>query len=222
MKTVFVIGASRGIGKEFVRQYLADGWKVFSTARDDAGLAALRAAGAEAIKLDVAKPASIAELAWNLDGVKLDVAVYVAGVYGPNSDAGTEPMVADFDKVMHTNVCGAMQLIPSVVPFVEAARGKFIFISSGMGSIGEATSSMGWVYRASKAALNMVVKTASFDYPKATMVAMCPGWVRTDMGGEGATLDVDESVANMRKVIDCLTTVDTGTFRNHKGRTLAW
>lgn len=222
MKTVFVIGASRGIGSEFVRQFLADGWKVYATARDADGIAALEVAGAEAIKLDVTKPASIAELAWKLDGVKLDVALYVAGVYGPNSGADTEPMVADFDKVMHTNVCGAMQLIPSVMPFVEAAHGKFIFISSGMGSIGEASSSMGWVYRASKAALNMVVKSASFDYPKATLVAMCPGWVRTDMGGTGATLEVEDSVANMRKVIDSLKPADTGTYRNHSGRHLAW
>jgi NAD(P)-dependent dehydrogenase (short-subunit alcohol dehydrogenase family) len=222
MKTAFVIGASRGIGSEFVKQYLAEGRKVIATARDDEGLAALRAAGAEAIKLDVANPASIAELAWKLDGAKLDVAVYVAGVYGPNSGATTEPTAADFDKVMHTNVCGAMQLIPSVAPLVEAAKGKFVFISSGMGSIGEATSSMGWVYRASKAALNMAVRTASFDYPKATMIVMCPGWVKTDMGGPGATLSKEESVADMRSVIESLRTSDSGTFRNHKGRHLAW
>ncbi len=222
MKTALVIGASRGIGSEFVQQLLANGWKVFATARDEEGLANLRTVGADPIKLDVAKTASLAELAWQLDEVKLDLAVYVAGVFGSNAGADTAPTVADFDKVMHTNVRGAMQLIPTVAPMVEAAHGKFIFISSGMGSIGETTSSGGWTYRVSKAALNMAVKAASTDYPKAIMVAMCPGWVRTAMGGTNATLSPEESVQGMRRVIDSLTPADTGTYRNYSGRQLAW
>jgi NAD(P)-dependent dehydrogenase (short-subunit alcohol dehydrogenase family) len=222
MKTALVIGASRGIGSEFVQQLLTDGWKVFATARDDEGLAHLRTLGAEPIKLDVAKTASLAELAWQLDDVKLDLAVYVAGVFGSNAHADTAPTVADFDKVMHTNVRGAMQLIPTVAPMVEAAHGKFIFISSGMGSIGETTSSGGWTYRVSKAALNMAVKAASFDYPKAIMVAMCPGWVRTAMGGTNATLSPQESVQGMLRVIESLKLADTGTYRNHSGKHLTW
>ncbi|MGZ3237186.1 MAG: SDR family oxidoreductase [Burkholderiaceae bacterium] len=222
MKTALVIGASRGIGSEFVQQLLAGGWKVFATARDEEGLTHLQTVGAEPIKLDVAKTASLAELAWQLDDVKLDLAVYVAGVFGSNARADTAPTVADFDKVMHTNVRGAMQLIPTVAPMVEAAHGKFIFISSGMGSIGDTTSSGGWTYRVSKAALNMAVKAASLDYPKAIMVAMCPGWVRTAMGGANATLTPQESVQGMLRVIDSLKTADTGTYRNHSGKHLAW
>jgi NAD(P)-dependent dehydrogenase (short-subunit alcohol dehydrogenase family) len=222
MKTALVIGASRGIGSEFVQQLLADGWKVFATARDEEGLAHLKKLGAEPINLDVAKTASLSELAWQLDEVKLDLAVYVAGVFGSNARAGTAPTAADFDKVMHTNVRGAMQLIPTVAPMVEAAHGKFIFISSGMGSISDITSSGGWTYRVSKAALNMAVKAASFDYPKAIMVVMCPGWVRTAMGGANATLSPQESVQGMLQVIDTLMPADTGTFRNHSGRHLAW
>lgn len=222
MKTALVIGASRGIGNEFVHQLLADGWKVFATARDDEGLANLRTVGAEPIKLDVAKTTSLAELAWQLDEVKLDLAVYVAGVFGSNAGADTAPTVADFDNVMHTNVRGAMQLTPTVAPMVEAAHGKFIFISSGMGSIGETSSSGGWTYRVSKAALNMAVKAASANYPKAIMVAMCPGWVKTAMGGADATLSPEQSVQGMLKVIDSLTRADTGTYRNYSGRQLAW
>jgi len=123
---------------------------------------------------------------------------------------------------MHTNALGAMQVMPTIAPLVEAAEGKLICISSGMGSIGEAESSLGWVYRASKAALNMTVKCASFDYPNATLVAMCPGWVRTDMGGPNATLSTEQSVADMLNVIDGLTAVDTGTYRSHSGRVIAW
>lgn len=222
MPTALIIGASRGIGREFVRQLLATGWKVFATARDDAALAALRAEGADPLRLDVAKPESLAGLGWQLDGEKIDLAVYVAGIYGPAHQAGAAPTRDDFDKVMHTNVLGAMQVIPLLSPMVEAAQGKFVFISSGMGSIGETESSAGWLYRTSKAALNMAVRCAAFDHQKAIFVAMCPGWVRTDMGGPNAAISVEESVSGLLRVIGTLTQADSGSYRNYTGRQLAW
>ncbi|HZW22411.1 SDR family oxidoreductase [Noviherbaspirillum sp.] len=223
MPTALILGASRGIGREFVHQLLAAGWRVIATARDDASLAELHTAGAEALKLDVADPASLAGIGWQLDGEKLDLAVYVAGVYGPDGQSPKAPPTAqDFDKVMHTNVLGAMQAIPTVAPMVEAAQGRFAFISSGMGSIGETDSTYGWLYRTSKAALNMVVKSASLDYPSATFVALCPGWVRTDMGGPNASISVEDSVSGLLNVIGGLTKEDSGTYRNYAGRTLSW
>lgn len=223
MPTALILGASRGIGHEFVRQLLADGWKVIATARDDAALAALRAEGADPLKLDVTKPETLAAIGWQLDGEKLDLAVYVAGVYGPKGQSTKSPPTAqDFDAVMHTNVLGAMQVIPVIAPMVEAAQGKFGFISSGMGSIGETDTSYGWLYRTSKAALNMAVKSASLDYPAATFVALCPGWVRTDMGGPGATLAVEDSVRGLLGVIHGLKKEDSGSYRNYAGRQLAW
>src|SRR5690606_17535853 len=136
----------------------AQGWRVYATARDDAALADLRSAGAVAIRIDVARPESPAAPGWELDGVQLDLAVYVAGVIGPLRGADAPPTAAAFDQVMHTNVLGAMQVTQLVAPMLEAVRGKFIFISSGMGSIAEAESSYAWTYRISKAALNMAVR----------------------------------------------------------------
>ena len=222
MPTALIIGASRGIGREFVRQLLADRWQVFATARDDAAIASLQADGAAPIRLDVTQPDTLAAVGWQLDGVELNLAVYVAGVYGPPDGAHTPPTAAEFDAVMHANILGAMQAIPLIAPMVEAARGKFVFISSGLGSIGDTESSSNWIYRVSKAALNMAVKSASFDYPKATFIAMSPGWVRTEMGGPDATLSVQESVSGMRRVIDTRSVKDSGTFRNHEGRSLSW
>jgi NAD(P)-dependent dehydrogenase (short-subunit alcohol dehydrogenase family) len=223
MASALIIGASRGIGHEYVRQLLARGWEVHATARDDAALQALRDMGAKALKVDVTRPESLAGIGWELDGVALDLAVYVAGVYGPQHQGPkSAPSPADFDAVMHANVLGAMSALPLVAPMVEEAGGRFVFISSGMGSIGEADSGYGWLYRTSKAALNMAVKSACFEYPKATMMVMCPGWVKTDMGGEGASLAVEDSVAGMLKVIDGLRPEDSGSFRDYSGRKVDW
>jgi NAD(P)-dependent dehydrogenase (short-subunit alcohol dehydrogenase family) len=222
MPTALVIGASRGIGRELVRQLLAERWQVFATARDDSAVAALQADGAAALKIDVTKPEALAALGWQLDGVELELALYVAGVSGPRAGSSAPPTAAEFDAVMHANVLGAMQSIPLIAPLVEAANGKFIFISSIMGSITETEGSSVWTYRVSKAALNMAVKAAAFDYPKATMVAMHPGWVRTDMGGPNASISVEESVGAMRRVIASLSNKDSGTFWDQTGKKLAW
>jgi NAD(P)-dependent dehydrogenase (short-subunit alcohol dehydrogenase family) len=218
---VLVLGASRGIGLEMVRQYGQAGAQVTGTARNDAGLQKIKTLGATALKLDVADPQSVSGLAWMLDGEKFDIALYVAGVY-TQGGASAPPTQQEFDSTMHTNVLGAMQAIPQVAPLVEAADhgrgGKFIFITSGMGSIGEVESSFGWTYRVSKAALNMAVIAAQNDYPKALMLPMCPGWVRTDMGGPGASISVEESVGAMRATISALTAKNKGQYLHHDGR----
>jgi len=216
---VLVIGASRGIGLEFARQYLAEGAQVIATARDDEGLQRLKGLGAKALRLDVAQPASISGLAWLLDGEEIDIALYVAGVF-PHGDALTPPTREAFDQAMHTNVLGAMQTIPQVGPLVEAARsgkGRFAFISSAMAKIDGVENSRGWVYRASKAALNMAVASAQHDYPKAILVAMSPGWVQTDMGGSGAPLTTVQSVSAMRATLAGLTPDHKGAFLDYDG-----
>ena len=225
---VLVIGASRGIGLEFVRQYLADGAQVIATARDDEGLQRLKGLGAKALRLDVAQPASISGLAWLLDGEEIDIALYVAGVF-PHGDALTPPTREAFDHAMHTNVLGAMQAIPQVAPMVEASRmggggkGRFAFITSALSQIAGASTSRGWVYRASKAALNMVVASAQNDYPKAIMVALSPGWVQTGMGGQDAPLTVVQSVTGMRKTLAGLAAKHKGAFLDYDGRDFgAW
>ncbi len=217
MAVVLVIGASRGIGLEFARQYLAAGERVIATARDDASLERLRELGAEPLRLDVADPASVSGLAWSLDGQEIDVALYVAGVYD-TSDAQTPPTREAFDRVMHTNVLGAMQAMPQVLPAVEAARGVFGVLSSGMSQIGDVSASNAWLYRVSKAALNMALASARHSYPAATCVALDPGWVRTDMGGDSAPLTAERSVADLRRTIAALTPDDNGRLIHRDGR----
>ena len=220
MTTILVLGASRGIGLELVRQYAADGCRVIATVRDDAGRARVQALGAEALTVDVASPASVSGLAWQLDGEKLDLAFYVAGVIR-RPGARTPPTQPDFDAVMHTNVLGAMQAIPQVAPLVEAAGGVFAFLSSSMSQIGSVGESSSWLYRTSKAALNMAVAAAQHDYPGATLLTIDPGWVQTDMGGPQATLTVQASVQGMRQTLAGVTAADKGRLLHHDGRRAA-
>ena len=220
MSTVLIIGASRGIGLELTRQYLEAGERVIATARNDADLARLQTMGAETLRVDVADATSVSGLAWQLDGEKLDVALYVAGVMD-RAGATTPPTQTDFDRVMHANVLGAMQAIPQVLPWVENASGVFGVLSSSMSQIGSVPASNAWLYRVSKAALNMALASARFDYPKARLVALDPGWVQTDMGGQAAALTVEESVTGLRHVLHNISTEDNGRLIHFDGRRAA-
>lgn len=219
---VLIIGASRGLGLEFVRQYRAAGARITATARDEAALERLREHGALALKLDVADTASVSGLAWLIDGEAFDVVVINAGVYGPSTSGLETPTEADFDAVMHTNVLGPMRVLPQIVDAL-APGARVAIISSKMGSIALRASTAGWLYRASKAAVNSVMKDASLALAgKATVISFHPGWVRTDMGGSGADIDASTSIAGMRTVLASVKPADTGSFFNYDGQRLAW
>jgi NAD(P)-dependent dehydrogenase (short-subunit alcohol dehydrogenase family) len=225
MKTILLIGASRGIGFELARQYIEDGWRVIATARSDEGLDRLKALGAQTLRLDVADPASNSGLAWQLDGEKIDLAIYVAGVVDRNS-ASTPPTRDSFDAVMHTNVMGAMQVIPQIAPMVQETKGVIACISSIMGSQQETTSGNAALYRVSKAALNMVVRCTQAEQPDITVLAIHPGWVQTDMGGAAATLTPEQSASSLRQtlshVLEQRDPKHRGAFLNHDGSPLPW
>lgn len=222
MPTALIIGASRGIGRELARQYLADGWRVIATARKPDDCASLAAMGAEPHQLDVTNADSIAAIGWKLDDERIDVAILGAGLYGPRTDGF--PTEADFDAVMHTNVLAAMRLLPVIGPLVASTHGRLAVISSRMGSMGLRHSSIGTLYRASKAALNSVLADTALNFgPQgATCVAFHPGWVKTDMGGDEADLTVEQSVTGMRTTLAGLTAADNGRFLNYDGTPLPW
>ena len=221
-RSVLVIGASRGIGLELVRQYRQAGAQVVATARDDAGLATLQSAGAKALKLDVTSAVSVSSLAWQIGGQDFDVAIVNAGVYGPRLTGLQSPTQADFDHVMHTNVLGPMQVLPQILDAL-APGARVGVLSSRMGAIGNRASNVGWLYRASKAAVNSVLAdTALALKGKAFCCALHPGWVRTEMGGEGADISPEESAAGIRQVLAELDDKRHGGFYDYSGATIPW
>ena len=219
---VLVVGASRGIGLEFVRQYRAAGDRVVATARDDTALARLRTLGADALALDVASAESASRLGWQIEGLVFDVAVVCAGVYGPRTGGLQPPTEAEFDTVMRTNVLGPMRLLPQVAEAL-APGARIAVLSSVLGSVDRCDGTHGWVYRASKAAVNSVMKVASLALAtKAIVISFHPGWVRTDMGGADAEIDASASIAGMRTVLATVKPSDTGSFFNYDGQRLPW
>jgi NAD(P)-dependent dehydrogenase (short-subunit alcohol dehydrogenase family) len=225
MKTILLIGASRGIGFELARQFINSGARVIATARSDEGLERLKALGAQTLRLDVANPASNSGLSWQLDGEKIDLAIYVAGAMD-RASAITPPTRDSFDAVMHTNVMGAMQVIPQIVPMVQETQGVIACISSVMGSLQETTSGNAALYRVSKAALNMVVRCTQAEQPDITVLAIHPGWVQTDMGGSAAPLTPEQSASSLRQtlsqVLEQRDPKHRGAFLNHDGQPLPW
>ena len=225
MPTVLLIGASRGIGFELARQYIQEGWRVIATARSDDGLARLKALGAQTLRLDVANPASNSGLSWQLDGEKIDLAVYVAGV-GDRDTAVSPPTREKFDLLMQTNAMGPMMVLPQIAPMLAQSSGTFAVISSHFGSLTLTETSLAVLYRMSKVALNMYIRCAQHDFPEIGCVALHPGWVQTDMGGPQAPVKVQDSAASLRETLETVRTQrdpkHRGAFLNHDGSTLPW
>jgi len=224
MKTILITGANRGIGLELTRSFAEDGWRVHACCRDPEGATELREIeGAVVHRLDVTDGAMVAGLARELDGEAIDILFNNAGVYGPRSGFGETDHDA-WVPVFSVNVFAPQRLAESFVEHVARGERKLILnMSSIMGSVAEAGGGS-VIYRASKAAVNMITKTLSVDLAGQgiTVVAFHPGWVQTDMGGPHASVDVQESVRGLRKVIADLTAKDTGGFFAYDGRKLPW
>ena len=229
MPTVMITGASRGLGLEFARQYAADGWRVYACCRTPAKATDLnKLADASGGKvsvhaLDVDDSASVGAAAKDLDGVKIDVLINNAGVY-PVRDKGLGDIdYAKWMDALQTNVLGPMRVAEAFVGQL-AGQKKLITISSRMGSIGENAAPDGIVYRSSKAAVNMAMKgVANGLKDQGVCVAVFhPGWVKTDMGGPNAALEITDSVKQMRAAIDKLSAADNGSFVNYDGSKIAW
>jgi NAD(P)-dependent dehydrogenase (short-subunit alcohol dehydrogenase family) len=221
---VLVTGANRGLGLEFAKQLQETGYEVIGTARSPGKADQLKATGARVEQLDVASPESVEALANRLNGVPIEMLINNAGMLN-RSDSSLDTL--DFEVMERTfqvNSLGPLRVTQALLPNLQAGGKKTIVnISSIMGSI-ELSSGGSYSYRTSKTALNQVNKIISAELAPHgfTSVVMHPGWVRTDMGGSGATLAVPESISAMLEVIEGLTIESTGKFYNYDSEELPW
>ena len=217
MSTVMIIGASRGIGLECARQYAAAGWRVHATTRTPAQPGALENLEGEVVihALDVRSAPQIETLALAVATEGIDVLIHNAGVAG----RGLAP-----EEVMRINAEAPIRVAQALLPAVTRSREKkIVLLTSQLGARRGRTGSLG-VYGDSKAALNDAFRTHAPVWGRAGLIAivMHPGWVRTDMGGGGAPVSVQESVRGMRQVIARLTPAEHGRFWTWEGREHPW
>ena len=218
MPTILVTGAGRGIGRELARQYAADGWRVIGTVRAPSEHLA------EAIELDVTDEVQVKALGSRLKGVPIDVLFCNAGIIGKRGNRFGSFDYESWEEVLRVNLLGAAAVAEALLDNVAASERKTIaMMSSRLGSITE-SSGMTLPYATSKAALNMLVKglAATQASRGIIVVALSPGWVRTDMGGEQAPLAPETAVRGLRKVIAGLGPGDSGKFLYHDGSTIPW
>jgi len=225
MHTVLITGASRGIGLESTRQYLARGSRVIACCRNPSSASALQAMAGQALEvvgLDVSDSAAVAGLPAKLPGEHLDLFINNAGIYGDHQGLAD----ADWDEwldVMSVNVIAPLMLTRVLLPLM-ADNGKLVYLSSKMGSIADNSGGGAYVYRSSKTALNQVVKSLSIDLASRGLsaAALHPGWVQTDMGGPNALIDTATSVGGLMRVIDRLDAASSGRFFNYDGQEIPW
>lgn len=226
-KRVLLIGASRGLGLALAQKWIRDGWHVTATVRgpDRTGLrelADIHEGRLDVETVDVTEPLSIAALNTRLAGRRFDLLFVNAGVANPE-DTVAQTSTEEFNRVMVTNALGPLRVIETLDDLVKPA-GMIGVMSSGQGSVANNERGGHEVYRGSKAALNTFMRSYAARHvgePR-TLVLMAPGWVRTELGGPGARLDIDESIPNVVATLDSLQGKTGLHFVDYLGRTVAW
>jgi NAD(P)-dependent dehydrogenase (short-subunit alcohol dehydrogenase family) len=242
MSSALITGASRGIGLEFVRQYLREGWHVYAACRDPDRADRLQALAEEAegrlelLRIDVTNAAEVKAAAEQIKGKPLELLINNAGVvepifYGSGAYEGKDdPDLRNYDydgwrEVLNTNLLGPARICGAFVENLAAGqRPVAVMMSSTLASIASTWQAGRYAYRTSKAALNMLTRSAGEWYQSRgiILVSISPGWTQTDMGGPKATNTVEKSVSGVRQVILGLTAEDAGKFFNFNGEIFPW
>ncbi len=230
---VLVTGANRGLGLEFVRQLLARGDRVIAACRQPARADALEAMACahpgqlQVVPLDVSDTASHAALLGELPRLlgkddRLGLVIQNAGVL-PSGERFGQLREAVLLEAFRTNASGPLLLSEALAPWL-ADGAKVANLSSVLGSIAGSDACSTPSYRMSKAAQNMGTRVlaAALRDRRITVLALHPGWVRTDMGGEGATVTPADSARGLLRVINAATPADSGRFLDWQGGTIDW
>ena len=228
--TAIVTGANRGIGLGLVRHLATRGDQVIAAARDPGAareLTALAAASPGRIRVvacDVTDEAGLRALADAVGDDDVHLLINNAGVYGGDEQTIDALDVAGAIRTFEVNALGPLRVTLALLPALRRGRAKVVHVTSGMGSIGDNNGGGYYAYRMSKAALNMAARSLAIDLRRDRVISVVinPGWVKTAMGGLGASITVDDSVTGMLRQIDLLTLADSGTFRTWRGGEYPW
>lgn len=230
-KNLLITGANRGIGLEFVKQFLKKNFKIYASCRDLSKADDLRALEKEHLdqihvfELDVAKLDQIESLAEELKDIPLDIIINNAGVFGGNSEEQNTLNTEEWLEVFKVNSIAPAQLIKAFKPHLMKGQLKTaVSLTSKMGSIDDNSSGSYYYYRSSKAALNMTMKSLAVDFQNLEIKILClhPGWVKTRMGGPNALIEAEESVKGMIERIEKSTIKDSGKFLAYDGKEINW
>jgi NAD(P)-dependent dehydrogenase (short-subunit alcohol dehydrogenase family) len=227
---VVVTGANRGLGLGLASVYAARGDEVWATARNLERASELRtlerSSGGlvHAHDLDVRSDEQVSAFATAIGEASVDRLINNAGIAsswsGNLQDFDAEEALRCFD----TNALGAVRVTRALIPNLRAARGKVVNMTSLMGSIADNGSGHAYAYRMSKAALNMATRNIAHEVKGfgGIAIALHPGWVKTEMGGEGAAEEIPDAVARLVAVIERVGPADSGRFWHAKGQELPW
>ena len=231
MGTVVITGANRGLGLALAQTYRAAGHTVIGGCRTPAAAVELRASGAEVSELDIADLSSVTSFASALHGRPVDLLYNSAGVdtraFGATDETRGALTISpnDFESVMRVNVTGPLSLVQALAGSLRSAHGKVVNISSQIGSM-EVVQRIGRdvAYAVSKAAMNMMTLTQAQAMANdgVTVIAMHPGWLRTDMGGAEADLETSDAAFQIVETVSSLTITDTGRFFRWDGSIHPW
>ncbi len=225
---ILITGANRGIGLEYAKQYAEAGHQVYAAVRDPAQANDLRAlchafGNVEILPLEISDIQAIRDLAARLEGLAIDILISNAGIYPESSFGRIAP--AEWLQAFQVNTLTTYYLAEAFLPHLQLAeQAKLIAMTSKMGSIADNSSGGEYMYRSTKTALNMVVKSLAIDLRQhnIAVAALHPGWVRTDMGGPQGLIDAATSVQGLRAVIAQLSLSNSGDCIAYDGKTIPW
>ena len=225
MSNILIIGANRGLGLEFAKQYSELGHHIFATTRDKSKSDQLVAtANTTVLELDLNEDKSIDRFIDEMSSIKIDILIHNSGIFRDeqlSEDLEIDAWMNEMRINAITPIIVARKLKQNVL---EGKDKKIIFISSQMGSIDDNYSGRFYFYRSSKSALNSAAKSLAIDWKdkNISVLMLHPGWVKTDMGGESAKLEIPDSIQRMIQVISDLNLETSGSFVNYEGNKLEW
>lgn len=224
-KTALIIGASRGIGLGLVRQLHADGWQVTATVRDPSRATDLQALqGVHIESLDIDDAAALQRLAQRLSDQVFDLLFVNAGILGPNHQSAAAATAEELGQLFLTNVTAPIRLAECLVAQLRPQSGVLAFMSSGLGSVANPEGNNLALYKASKAALNSLTNSfvCELPEPRPTVLSLHPGWVKTDMGGDGAMVEVADSCRGLIEQVERFAGQGGHHFVDYQGQQIAW